>query len=115
MTSMLLIDRIGSILGFSTAAIVSATSFLHPQKVKRRALARRCRWLCFSLYGLLFLGAVAGSDAFLLRVLGGRGLDHRTHDRLVGLDPVANHVPALAVPLHELHPTAALMIHARHL
>src|SRR5688572_12636712 len=60
-------------------------------------------------------GAVARANALLLRVLGCGRLDHRTHDRLVGRDPVADHVPALAVPLHELDAPAALVVHARDL
>src|SRR5215470_605246 len=64
---------------------------------------------------LAFLAAVAWGDAFLLGVLRGRLLDHRTHDRLVRADPVGDGVPLVAIPLQELHRAAALVVHARHL
>src|SRR5437667_3925483 len=60
----------------------------------------------------LLLRAVARRDPLLLRV-GGRGfLDHRAHDRLVGLDPVADQLPLLAVPLLELDRAAPLVVRA---
>src|SRR5216117_3709998 len=61
------------------------------------------------------LRAVARRDALFLGVLRGGGLDHRPHDRLVGGDPVGDHLPLLAVPLQELDRPAPLMVHARHL
>src|SRR6266566_3431033 len=62
--------------------------------------------------GLSLLGAVTRSDSLLLRVRGRRLLDHRPHDRLIGLDPVSNEVPFLPVPLLELDRAAPLMVHA---
>src|SRR5687768_2698241 len=54
-----------------------------------------------------FLAAIARRDVLLLRVRRRRLLDHRAHQLLVGLDPVGDHLPLLAVPLLELHRTAA--------
>src|SRR6478672_2057177 len=66
--------------------------------------------------GTLFvLGAVAGSDALLLRVLRGVRLDHGTHQLAVGLHPVGQHLPLRAVPLLELHQAGAFVVVARDL
>src|SRR5258706_14549181 len=63
----------------------------------------------------LFLRAVARRNSLLLRV-GGRGfLDHWAHDRLVGLDPVGDQLPPLAVPLLELVRAPALVVRAGNL
>src|SRR5215472_5166322 len=77
--------------------------------------ARCLPWPFARMGSSAFLAAVARSDAFLLGVLRGRFLDHRTHDRLVGLGPVGDDVPLRSVPLHELHRTAAFVVHARDL
>src|SRR6516225_11764919 len=58
------------------------------------------------------LAAIARRDALFLRVRQGRLLDDRTQQRTVGLHPVADHVPLLAVPLLEAHGAAAFMIRA---
>src|SRR5499426_3073658 len=63
----------------------------------------------------LTVSALARCDALLLGVLPCRLLDHGAHERLIGGDPVGDHVPLLAVPLHELHRAAALVIEARDL
>src|SRR6266540_6085149 len=94
--------------------VVPATCFAL-QKAERRTAARRSAFYAGFGFGLLLRGAITRRDAFLLRVLRGGCLDHRPHDRLVGRDPVRDHVPFLAVPLQELHRPAALLVHARHL
>src|SRR5919108_4932478 len=98
MTSMLLMERI------------ARGSACKAADIKKAARGRPL----VSSSSLLFR-TVARRDALLLRVLRGRGLDHRAHDRLVGSDPVADHVPALAVPLQELDRAAALVVQARDL
>src|SRR4029077_13541046 len=62
-----------------------------------------------------FLAAIPRGNAFFLRVLRCGFLDHRPHDRLVGVDPVGDGVPLVTVPLQELHCAPALVVHARHL
>src|SRR5262249_5379835 len=64
---------------------------------------------------LAFLAAIPRRDAFFLGVLRRRLLDHRAHDRLVGLGPVSDDVPLRSVPLHELDRAAAFVVHARDL
>src|SRR5688572_29528973 len=95
---MLTTERTGSAFSFNTAAMA-------PKKSRPQA--------AFPRDGLLLLGAVARRDALFLGILRRRRLDHRTHDRLIGLDPVGDHVPLLAVPLHELDPAAAFVVHPR--
>src|SRR5688572_33019788 len=80
---------------------------------KMKTAARRRPSGCAE--ALFLLRAVARGDALLFRVLRGGGLDHRAHDRLVGRDPVGDHVPLAAVPLDELDCAAALVVHARDL
>src|SRR6266568_1907691 len=58
------------------------------------------------------LGAVTRGNPLLLRVCGRRLLDHRPHDRLIGLDPVGDEIPFLPVPLLELDRASPLMVHA---
>src|SRR5688572_10502716 len=94
---MLTTERIGSVFG--TADI---------KREGPRPLPIPSSWL-------LLLRAVARRDSLFLRVLRRGGLDHGPHERLVGLDPVGDHVPLAAVPLQELHRAAALMVHARNL
>src|SRR5688500_8680104 len=64
---------------------------------------------------LLLLRAVPRGDVLLLGVLRRGGRHHRTHDRLVRSDPVADHVPLAPVPLDELDRAAALVVAARDL
>src|ERR1700752_3184109 len=64
---------------------------------------------------LLLFRAIPGRDALLLGVLRRGGLDHGTHQALVRLDPVADPLPLLAVPLLELHLAAAFVVGAGHL
>src|SRR5215813_2785858 len=61
------------------------------------------------------LAAVARSDVVLLGVLHRALLDHRAHQRLVRLDPVADDLPAGTVPLLELHRSPRLVVGAGHL
>src|ERR1700693_3839998 len=61
---------------------------------------------------LLLLGAVTRRDSLLLGVGRRRLLDHRPHDRLVRLDPVADQLPFGPVPLLKLDRAAPLMVHA---
>src|SRR5574340_840506 len=61
-----------------------------------------------------FLAAVARRDALLLRVLVGRLDDQRADHVLVGRDPAADDLPALAVPGLELGETRAFVIVAGH-
>src|SRR5437764_1071701 len=60
-------------------------------------------------------GAVARSDALLLRVLRRVGLDLLAHQLAVRLHPVGEHFPLRAVPLLELHQARALVVEAGHL
>src|SRR3954453_15983233 len=57
-------------------------------------------------------GAVARRDVLLLGVLGRGGLDQRPQQGPVGLDPVGDDDPLVAVPLLELHRPAALVVGA---
>src|SRR5207253_11384636 len=57
-------------------------------------------------------GAVARSDALLLRILRRVGLDLLAHQLAVGLHPAADHLPLCAVPLLELHRLRALVVAA---
>src|SRR5713226_10039637 len=61
---------------------------------------------------LSLLGAVTRGNPLLLRVRGRRLLDHRPHDRLIGLDPVGDEVPFLPVPLLELDRAPPFVVHA---
>src|SRR5215475_6244217 len=61
-----------------------------------------------------FLGAVARRDALLLGIRGCGLLHHRAHQLSVGLDPVGDHDPFVAVPLLELDRAAAFVIQARY-
>src|SRR5436189_29435 len=65
--------------------------------------------------GLLFRRTIAPRNAFFLGVLRRRGLDHRAHDRLVGRDPIGEHLPLASVPLLKLDRAAALVVHAGNL
>src|SRR6185295_10346097 len=66
-----------------------------------------------SLHGIV--GAIARRDALLLRVLRRVGLDLLAHQLAVGLHPVADGLPLIAVPLLEFRQARAFMIQARHL
>src|SRR5687768_7087835 len=94
-------ERIASVFSFGTEAM----------GLKKKAARRRL----FPRKRLLLLGAVARRDALFFRVLRSGGLDHGAHDRLVGLDPVGDHVPLASVPLQELDRAAALVVHAGNL
>src|SRR5215470_17486178 len=59
-----------------------------------------------------FLGAVAWRDVLLLGVRRCGLLDHRAHKFSVGLDPVGDDDPLVAVPLLELDGAATLVIQA---
>src|SRR5262249_29985375 len=59
-----------------------------------------------------FLAAVARRDVVFLGVLHRALLDHRTNQRLVRLDPVADDLPLRPVPLLELHRSSALVVGA---
>src|SRR5262249_53466853 len=61
---------------------------------------------------LLFFGAVTQRDSLFLGVRGCRLLDHRTHHRLIGLDPIGDQVPFLSVPLLEFDRAASFVVHA---
>ena len=60
--------------------------------------------------GSALRGAVARRDAVLRRVGGRRLLDHRAHDIADRLNPVADEVPLLAVPLLEEHRSIAFVV-----
>src|SRR5688572_13763926 len=97
--------------GFSEAVFMFPMPSRSPRRDGDGALDRRVG----SCLTGDFLAAIARRDVLLLRVRRRRLLDHRAHQILVGLDPVGDHLPLLAVPLLELHRTAAFVVGAGHL
>src|SRR6266404_4242174 len=121
MTSMLLTDRYdfatsgAAVVAVSVAAVTALESWLRAGKPISSLSPRSGEGRVSSTRRSGFLAAVARSDVLFLRVRSRRLLDHRPHQLAIGLDPIGDHLPLLAVPLLELDRSAALVIRAGHL
>src|SRR6516165_5001031 len=111
MTSMLLTERPAFVDPVAAACAAEATAVLMAHSVPPSPMRERESQRDFSERASA-RAAIARSDVLFLRVGGRRLLDHRTHELAIGLDPVGDNLPLVAVPLQELDRAASLMVGA---
>src|SRR6266699_3410762 len=131
MTSMLLTERYdlatpgAAVVAVSVAAVMDWNGYVranstsplgwgepqhdpHPNPLPQAGEGRAGRMLV----ALGFLASVAWSDVLFLGIRGRGLLDHRPHQLAIGLDPMGDHLPLVAVPLLEFDCPATFVIGA---
>src|SRR6266699_1546266 len=99
MTSMLLTASSGAAASFSAVIARSGAT-----KQSRRKIAQAARD-CFAALAMTSSGSAhlagIGRQVLVAGVFLGCRFDHRPHQLLVGINPVGDEIPALAVPLED--------------
>src|SRR5437773_8755839 len=113
MTSMLLTASSGAI-AVSLWAVIARSGATKQSRSDFAQAARDCfAALAMTAARSAHLAGI-GLQVLVAGVLLGRRLDHRPHQLLVGIDPVGDEVPGLAVPLEDPGGGDAGMVGAGH-